>query len=117
MAEATRTAADGSGRAGVAAPERRGPGLAGALRAQVRLVFRRGWSLAGLAAVVFVPMGLLAGATAGAETAPALSDLMDNFWSFPLLAGLFAPLAIVWRGEGPSARSTSSCGSRPAGST
>lgn len=102
MADAATT--HGSGRTGGADAARRAPRVAGAFRAQAALIFRRGWSLAGLAAVVFAPMGLIAGVTAGAETAPTLASLLGNFWSFPLLAGLFAPLAIVWRGEGPSGR-------------
>lgn len=103
MADATSTAAGRPGD-GPGGGVRRSPTLAGAFRAQVKLVFRRRWSLAALATAVGAPMMVMAsfGTPSGADL--LLSELVGNLWSFPILLSLVWPLAAAWRDEPPSGR-------------
>ena len=105
MADTRTTARDrGRGATGRGSEGRRAPTPAEAFRAQLRFVFRRGWSLAVLAAVVAVPVAALAGFAAARGEVHTLSGLVTDLWSFPLFAGLFWPLAVTWREEAPSGR-------------
>lgn len=73
-------------------------------RAQLRLVFRRGWALAALTLATGLPVGIAAAYSAGGGTEMTLSRALGRVWLLPvLLATLWAPIA-VWRDEGPSQR-------------
>lgn len=89
---------DGAGR-----PARR-PSTTEVFRAQLRLLFRRGWSLAALVLLTGLPMALLSlsGPAAGADA--TLSWLVGDLWTFPLLLSLGWPLFVVWRDDTPSER-------------
>lgn len=73
-------------------------------RAQLRLVFRRGWALAALTVATGLPVGLAAAYAAGEGADVTLSLALDQVWLIPvLLAALWSPIA-AWRDEGPSER-------------
>ncbi len=84
-------------------PARRSPTAAEAFRAQLRLVFRRRWSLAVLAALVALPMAVLAASTHGAPGV-ALSDLIGGTWIWPAVLSAVWPMAVAWKDDGPSER-------------
>lgn len=86
-----------------AGPARRSPTVGEAFRAQLRLLFRRRWSLAALAVLTALPMVVLAASLHGAPGV-ALSDLIQGTWIAPTVLALVWPMTTVWRDDTPSER-------------
>lgn len=93
----------GSGSESSAGSNRRSPSAAEVFRAQLRLLFRRRWSLAGLALLTAAPMAILTAGVHGVETL-SLSDGVVRTWMLPTLLALFWPAIATWRDDKPSER-------------
>lgn len=93
----------GSGRAAAAGSVRRSPSLTEVFRAQLRLVFRRRWSLAALAVLTALPMTVMAASLQGVSGV-TLSDLVRGTWAWPAVLALVWPIIAAWRDDAPSER-------------
>lgn len=117
--ERTDDAVDGGDRPGDGVPagsaagaggsgdgRRRAPAVTEAFRAELGLLFRRKWALAGLAVAAALPMTVVAASLSGAESV-TLAELLRGTWIFPSLLAVAWPAIAVWRDEPPSERSYS----------
>lgn len=102
MTNATGRTGDDTGLGGTRST-RRSPSPAEVFRAQLRLLFRRWWSLTGLALLTAAPMAILTGGVHGVETL-SLSDGVARTWMLPTLMALFWPAIATWRDDKPSER-------------